>query len=138
MQEPNGFFHAADCPLLGPRQWLGAGMAELLRLAAEESSGAGPILKGYRTMMASLLKYQNADGLWRQLVDHPEVGRNPAPACLLLRWLPGSRMAGGRLMAGRRKAWLGLVKYINSDSNITDVCIGTNSQCGSERTGKRK
>ena len=23
-------------------------------------------------MMAVLLKYQNADGLWRQLIDHPE------------------------------------------------------------------
>jgi hypothetical protein len=40
-----------------------------------------------------------------------------------------------------RKAWLGLVKYINSDSNITDVCIGTNkanAEVGADREAQMK
>jgi len=27
-----------------------------------------------------------------------------------------------------RKAWLSLVKYINTDSDVTEVCVGTNKK----------
>jgi len=31
------------------------------------------ILAAYKKMMAALLQYQGDDGLWRQLIDHPEA-----------------------------------------------------------------
>src|ERR1043166_9687513 len=76
LQQPNGlFFHAADSPFYWGRGngWVAAGMTELLRSLPKNHPRRAHILTGYRKMMASLLKFQNEDGLWRQLVDHPEV-----------------------------------------------------------------
>jgi len=148
MQEPNGlFFHAADSPFYWGRGngWVAAGMAELLRSLPKNHPRRARILKGYRAMMASLLKYQNADGLWRQLVDHPEVWAETSSTGMFTfamvtgvknGWLPAKTYG-----PAARKAWLGLVKYINSDSNITDVCIGTNkanAEVGADREKQMK
>ena len=96
-------------------------------------------------MMASLLKYQNDDGLWRQLVDHPEVWAETSSTGMFTfamvtgvknGWLPAKTYG-----PAARKAWLGLVKYINADSNITDVCIGTNkanAEVGADREKQMK
>jgi rhamnogalacturonyl hydrolase YesR len=148
LQQPNGlFFHAADSAFYWGRGngWVAAGMAELLRSLPKNHPRRARILKGYRTMMASLLKYQNADGLWRQLVDHPEVWAETSSTGMFTfamvtgvknGWLPAKTYG-----PAARKAWLGLVKYINSDSNITDVCIGTNkanAEVGPDREAQMK
>jgi len=148
MQEPNGlFFHAADSPFYWGRGngWVAAGMAELLRSLPKNHPRRARILKGYRAMMASLLKYQNADGLWRQLVDHPEVWAETSSTGMFTfamvtgvknGWLPAKTYG-----PAARKAWLGLVKYINSDSYITEVCIGTNkanAEVGADREAQLK
>ena len=76
LQQANGlFFHALDSPWYWGRGngWVAAGMAELLRSLPKNHPKRARILEGYRTMMASLLKYQAEDGLWRQLIDHPDV-----------------------------------------------------------------
>jgi len=148
LQQPNGlFFHAADSAFYWGRGngWVAVGMAELLRSLPKNNPHRARILKGYRTMMASLLKYQNADGLWRQLVDHPEVWAETSSTGMFTfamvtgvknGWLPAKTYG-----PAARKAWLGLVKYINSDSNITDVCIGTNkanAEVGADREAQMK
>jgi rhamnogalacturonyl hydrolase YesR len=133
MQEPNGlFYHAPDSKFFWGRGngWVAAGMAELLRSLPKNHPKRARILKGYRAMMASLLKYQNEDGLWRQLVDHPEVWAETSSTGMFTfamvtgvknRWLT-PKVYG----PAARKAWLGLVKHINNEANVTDVCIGTN------------
>ena len=47
-------------------------MTELLRSLPESHPRRARILQGYHKMMAALLQYQGDDGLWRQLIDHPE------------------------------------------------------------------
>src|SRR5258708_32509149 len=80
LQQPNGlFFHAADSPFYWGRGngWVAAGMAELLRSLPKHPKRAR-ILAGYRKMMASLLKYQAADGFWRTLYAHPSIRHEPS------------------------------------------------------------
>ena len=133
LQQPNGlFFHAADSPFYWGRGngWVAAGMAELLRALPKKHPRRARILEGYRKMMASLLKYQGDDGLWRQLIDHPESWAETSSTGMFTfsmvtgvknGWLPAKTYG-----PAARKAWLGLVKRIDAQSNVTDVCVGTN------------
>jgi unsaturated rhamnogalacturonyl hydrolase len=133
LQQPNGlFFHAPDSKFFWGRGngWVAAGMAELLRSLPKNHPRRARILEGYRTMMASLLKYQASDGLWRQLIDHPEVWAETSSTGMFTfamvtgvknGWLD-QKLYG----PAARRAWLGLVQHIDHDANVTDVCVGTN------------
>ena len=120
-------------------------MAELLRSLPKNHPKRARILKGYRTMMASLLKYQAADGLWRQLIDHPDVWAETSSTGMFTfamvtgvknGWLPAKTYG-----PAARRAWLGLVKHLDKDGYVTDVCIGTNkanNEVGSNRDAQLK
>jgi len=133
LQQPNGlFFHAPDSPFYWGRGngWVAAGMTELLRSLPRNHPRRARILDGYRTMMASLLKYQGEDGLWRQLVDHPEVWAETSSTGMFTFAMVTGVKTGwlDRKVYGpaARKAWMGLIKHIDSEANVSDVCIGTN------------
>lgn len=133
LQQPNGlFFHAPDAQFYWGRGngWEAAGMTELLSSLPKDHPLRARIMKGYLTMMASLLKYQGEDGLWRQLLDHPESWAETSGAGMFTfamvtgvkkGWLPKKTYG-----PAARKAWLGLVKYVDTDANVKDVCEGTN------------
>jgi len=133
LQQPNGlFFHAPDSQYYWGRGngWQAAGMAELLRDLPKNHPQRARILKGYKIMMESLLKYQAEDGLWRQLIDKPESWVETSGTGMFIfgmvtgvkeGWL--DKKTYGPAV---RKAWLGLVKHIDANANVTDVCIGTN------------
>ena len=133
LQQPNGlFFHAPDAQFYWSRGngWEAAGMAELLQDLPKSHPLRNRILDGYNKMMAALLKYQGEDGLWHQLIDHPESWAETSGTGMFTfamitgvrnKWLP-SKTYG----PAARKAWLGLVKHIDENANVTDVCEGTN------------
>jgi unsaturated rhamnogalacturonyl hydrolase len=135
LQKPNGlFYHAPDVPFFWGRGngWMAAGMSELLRSLPEDHPDRPRILLGYRTMMASLLKYQGADGMWRQLIDHPESWQETSCTGMFTfafitgvkyGWLDGSTYG-----PAARKGWLGLVKYIDANADVHDVCEGTSKK----------
>ena len=139
LQQPNGlFFHAPDSPFYWSRGngWMAAGSAELLRslppshagAAAHprglpEDDGVAAVVPGRRRPLASARRPSGrvARDVWHRHV-HVRDGR------------PASRTAGWtRPMYGAavRKAWLGLMKYIDASGNISNVCAGTNK--GHER-----
>ena len=133
LQQPNGlFFHAPDAQFYWGRGngWQAAGMTELLLSLPKDHPLRPRIVKGYNLMMESLLKYQNEDGLWRQLVDNPESWVETSGTGMFTfafvtgvkkGWLP--KKTYGR---AARKAWLGLAKHIDDQGNVAEVCIGTN------------
>jgi unsaturated rhamnogalacturonyl hydrolase len=76
LQQPNGlFYHAPDVPFFWGRGdgWVAAGMTELLKSLPADNPNRPRILAGYRKMMEALVKFQAADGMWHQLIDHPEA-----------------------------------------------------------------
>jgi len=133
LQQPNGlFYHAPDAQFYWGRGngWQAAGMTELLLSLPKDHPLRPRIVKGYNLMMASLLKYQSDDGLWRQLIDHPESWAETSGTGMFAfafvtgvkkGWLPKKTYG-----SAARKAWLGLVRNIDANGNVTDVCIGTN------------
>lgn len=133
LQQPNGlFYHTPDSKFFWGRGngWVAAGMTELLRSLPRNHPRRARILKGYRTMMASLLKYQGGDGLWRQLIDHPEVWAETSSTGMftfaMVTGVKNGWLAPKLYGPAARKAWLGLVQHIGPDANVSDVCIGTN------------
>jgi unsaturated rhamnogalacturonyl hydrolase len=135
LQKPNGlFFHAPDVPFYWGRGngWFAAGMAELLRSLPKNHPDRPRIMKGYQTMMASLLKYQAENGMWRQLIDDPASW--PETSCTGMftfamitgvkeGWLDKSIYG-----ASARKGWLALIKNINENGDTIEVCEGTNKK----------
>lgn len=133
LQKPNGlFYHAPDAPFFWGRGdgWMAAGMSELLRSLPADNADRPRIMKGYLTMMASLLKYQDASGMWHQLIDDagawPETSSTGMFAYAFITgvregWL--DRKAYG---PAARKAWMALVTYLDENADVREVCQGTN------------
>jgi unsaturated rhamnogalacturonyl hydrolase len=132
LQQPNGlFFHAPDSQFYWSRGngWFAAGMAELLSDLPKNHPQRPQILKSFRTMMASLLKYQTESGLWRQLLDRPESWEETSGtgmfAFAMVTGVKNGWLEEDVYGPAARKAWLGMVKHIDRDANITEVCEGT-------------
>jgi len=132
LQQPNGlFFHTLDARFYWSRGngWMAAGSAELLRALPSGHPDRPRILAGYRTMLASLLKMQGEDGLWRQLLDMPEAWPETSGtgmfAFAMVTGVQNGWLDEKTYGPAARKAWLGLQKYINADGNISNVCAGT-------------
>jgi rhamnogalacturonyl hydrolase YesR len=133
LQQPNGlFFHSPDVPFFWGRGngWFAAGMTEMLRDLPKDHPEHARIEKGYRTMLGSLLRYQTRDGMWRQLIDHEESW--PESSCtgmFAYAMVTGVRMGWldhAQYAAAARRAWIGLVGYVDQNLDVTNTCEGTN------------
>ncbi|CAN5408474.1 glycoside hydrolase family 88 protein [soil metagenome] len=145
LQQPNGlFFHAPDSQFYWGRGngWQAAGMSELLLSLPKNHPLRPRIVKGYNTMMASLLKYQGEDGMWRQLLDHPESwAETSGTGMFTFAFVTGVKkgwLDKKKYGPAARKAWLGLVKNIDADANVKEVCEGTNKGPSVEYYMERK
>ena len=135
LQRPNGlFYHAPDVPFFWGRGdgWMAAGMAELLSSLPKTNSDYPRIMEGYKTMMASLLKYQAESGMWRQLIDDPESWPETSSTGMftfaMITGVKNGWLESDVYGPAARKGWLGLVSYINEEADIREVCQGTNKK----------
>ena len=133
IQLENGlFYHSPDAHYSWGRGngWMAVGMAEVLRMLPKDNANQVRIMEGYKKMMAALLKYQEKDGMWRQIIDDPEAWKESSgTAMFTYAFITGVK--NGWLDkeiygTAARKAWLVLISYINTDDELTEVCEGTN------------
>jgi rhamnogalacturonyl hydrolase YesR len=132
LQQSNGlFYHGAGSPFFWGRGngWVAAGMTELLRSLPTDHPQRARILAAYRTMMATLLRNQAPSGLWRQLVDRPEVWEESSGSAMFAfamitgvkqGWLPANEYG-----PAARRAWIALVGQLDANANVQRVCVGT-------------
>src|SRR5437667_1575390 len=132
LQQPNGlFYHAPDTPFFWGRGngWVAAGMAELLRSLPQNHPRRARIMAAYTKMMAALLQNQGSDGMWRQLIDHPESWPETSStgmfAFAMVTGVKNGWLDQKTYAAAARKAWLGLIKYLEPNGDIRNVCEGT-------------
>jgi rhamnogalacturonyl hydrolase YesR len=135
LQQPNGlFYHAPDVPFFWGRGngWVAAGMTELLRSLPGDHPARARILSAYRKMLASLLKYQNREGTWNQLIDHPEAWPETSStgmfAFAMITGVKAGWLEKKKYAPAARRAWLGLVHYIDANGDVSNVCEGTNKK----------
>jgi rhamnogalacturonyl hydrolase YesR len=135
LQRPNGlFYHAPDVPFFWGRGngWMAAGTAELLRSLPLTNPDRPRIMEGYKKMMETLLKYQAADGMWRQLIDDPESWPETSSTGMftfaMITGVKNGWLDKEVYGAAARKGWLALITYIEPNGDIREVCEGTNKK----------
>lgn len=135
LQQPNGlFFHGDEGHFFWGRGngWVAAGMTELLRDLPKDNPNYTRIMEAYHRMMAALLKYQDANGMWHQLVDHPEAW--PEASCTgmfafaLITGVKSGWLDEATAGPAARKGWLGLVSHLQADGSVRNVCLGLGQQ----------
>jgi len=132
LQQPNGlFYHAPDVPYFWGRGdgWVAAGMAEMLRDLPVDHPQRPAILKGYRAMMAALLKYQGKDGMWRQLMDQDEAWPESSSSAMfsfaMITGVKNGWLDAANYGPAARKGWIAVAGYIDQNNDVTSVCEGT-------------
>ena len=133
IQLENGlFYHSPDAHFSWARGngWMAVGMAEMLRNMPKDNPNKARIMEGYRKMMASLLKFQEKDGMWRQIIDDPEAWKETSGTAMftyaMITGVKNGWLDKKTYGAAARKGWLALITYINQDDELTEVCEGTN------------
>jgi len=135
LQQPNGlFYHAPDVPFYWGRGdgWVAAGLTELLRSLPADHPDRPRILESYRKMMTSLLQYQDERGMWHQLIDDPTSW--PETSCtgmFAFAFISGVKegwLDEKTFGPAARRAWLGLVSYLDENADLREVCEGTNKK----------
>ena len=132
LQQPNGlFFHAPDVKYYWGRGdgWVAAGMAEMLSELPENHPQRARILKGYKLMMAALLKYQGKDGMWRELIDKDEAWPESSSSAMfsfaMITGVKHGWLEPTVYGPAARRAWIAVVGYIDQNQDVTSVCEGT-------------
>jgi unsaturated rhamnogalacturonyl hydrolase len=135
LQQPNGlFFHAPDVKYYWGRGdgWVAAGMAEMLRTLPADHPQRARIMKGYKIMMASLLKYQHPDGMWGQLIDRadawPESSSSAMFSFAMITGVKNGWLDAATYGPVARKSWIAVVGYVDQNHDVTQVCEGTGKQ----------
>ena len=108
--------------------WIAWATAELLEELPVSHPRYKEILKMFREHMASLVKYQGASGLWRQLLDKPDSYEETS--CTAMFTLAIARGVRNGWLSGkyRRKAllgWEGVCKNIAPGGIVHGICRGT-------------
>lgn len=135
LQQKNGlFFHAPDVPFYWGRGngWMAAGMTELLKSLPLNNPDRPHILKGYQTMMKSLLKYQSTDGMWRQLIDDAgSWAESSSTGMFTYAMITGTKngwIKDPKYLLSARNGWTALVDQIDEKGDVNAVCEGTNKK----------
>lgn len=135
LQRPNGlFYHAPDVPFYWGRGngWIAAGMTEILSELPENNSYRTRIMESYQKMMAALLKYQTPKGVWRQLITDtaawPETSGSGMFAYAMITGVKKGWLNKKIYGPAARKAWLGLISYLDENADMQEVCEGTNKK----------
>jgi rhamnogalacturonyl hydrolase YesR len=135
LQQPTGlFYHGEGSEHYWGRGdgWVAVGMAELLMTLPDDHSDRARITDGYKKMMAALLKNQDSDGMWHQLIDDPKSW--PETSCTgMFTFAMATGVKKGWLDAKdykepSKKAFIALCGYLDDKANLKEVCIGTNKK----------
>lgn len=133
IQLENGlFYHSPEAHFSWARGngWMAVGMAEILRILPKDNPNRTRIMEGYHKMMDALLKYQEKDGMWRQIIDDSEAWKETSGTAMftyaMITGVKNGWLDAKTYGTAARKGWLALITYINQNDELTEVCEGTN------------
>ena len=92
----------------------------------------GPVLRAFREHMSALGRFQDEDGLWREVIDHPgaypEYTATAMIAASMLRGINNGWLDWDEFQPLVDKAWRAIQARTASDGRLSDVCESTNKQ----------
>jgi rhamnogalacturonyl hydrolase YesR len=118
------------------------GAAWCLTLLPEQQEGRAELLQSYRTHMAALLKHQDADGMWHQVIDVPE-SKSEFTATSMIGFALQRGISRGWLAKDKNqplvdKAWRAICRRIKPEGKLIGVCESTGTQPSLEAYLARK
>lgn len=135
IQRNNGlFYHAPDAPFFWGRGngWMAVGMSEILRMMPKDNPNRPKIQAAYQKMMQTLLRYQGYDGMWRQLIDDPTAWPETSSTAMftyaMITGVKNGWLDKKVYGEAARKGWLALLRYLDENYNLREVCMGTGTK----------
>jgi rhamnogalacturonyl hydrolase YesR len=107
-------------------------MTELLKSLPADNGYRSRIMAGYQKMMAALLKCQTPRGVWRQLLTDtaawPETSGSGMFTYAMITGVKRGWLSPRIYGPAARRAWLGLISYLDKNGDMHNVCEGTNKK----------
>lgn len=92
----------------------------------------GTVLRAFQQHMATLARFQNEEGMWREVVDHPgaysEFTATAMIATSMLRGIRRGWLDRATYQPIVDRAWQAIQTRIGPDGQLMDVCESTNKQ----------
>lgn len=111
---------------------MAVGMAEMLRLMPKDSELRPRIEEAYHLMMQTLLRYQDSDGMWHQIIDNPDTWKETScTAMFTYAFIVGVKNGWlDKKVYGEaaRKGYLRLLSYLDENYELRNVCEGTGAK----------
>lgn len=109
------------------------GLALVLGELDAESEPFVELRNDWRKHLRALLKHQDADGMWHQVVDHPQSYAEFSCTCMIgfamLRGMREGWLSSSDFEAAADQAWSAINKRIHMDGEFLEgVCTGTGKQ----------
>jgi Raf kinase inhibitor-like YbhB/YbcL family protein len=80
-------------------------------------------------MMATLLKYQSENGMWRQLIDYQDSWTESSCTAMftyaMITGIKHGWLEGDEYRLAVQKAWDALCAHLDKDANLKEICTGT-------------
>jgi len=131
LQRNDGLFnHAPESPVAWGRGngFAALGLAEYLSSAPEQDASRAAVLEVYRRHMAAMRAHQDADGLWRQVVDVPASYLELSVSAMTVSAMARGIRAGWLDASYRaivERAWRAVLTRVNDDGTVVGVCTST-------------
>lgn len=89
----------------------------------------GAVLESYVQLLATLLPYQDADGMWREVIDHPgafaEITSTAMIGIAIKRGIDRGWLERSLYAPVLEKAWQAVLARTSLDSEFVDACTST-------------
>lgn len=134
-QRADGLFqhgHLCDTAWGRGNGFAAVGLTWTLSNLPSDHPGRAKLLSSYEKLMQAAKPFQTTNGMWRQVIDHPESYEEFSCTCMLgfamQRGIQNGWLPSEEYMPIVELAWQGVNKRVDSQGNVIDVCEGTGTQ----------
>jgi unsaturated rhamnogalacturonyl hydrolase len=109
--------------------WVTVATVELLSALPENHPARAKLIAILKKQIDGLKPVQAPDGMWRQVLDHPELWEETSCTAMFAYGIARAVNRGwidSSYMAMARKAFAGISKNVTADGAVNETCIGTN------------
>jgi rhamnogalacturonyl hydrolase YesR len=109
--------------------WVTVATVELLSVLPKDHPARARLIAILKKQIDGLQKVQAPDGMWRQVLDHPELWEETSCTAMFAYGIARAVNRGWidrSYMAMARKAFAGLSKDVTPEGVVNETCIGTN------------
>jgi unsaturated rhamnogalacturonyl hydrolase len=108
--------------------WIMWAVSEALAILPKDYEGYSDILKIYKNHVGGLLKYQDRDGMWHQVLDHPDSYEETSCTAMFVLGIARGVNNGWLNKSYSEfaiKGWKALTKKIEPGGIVNGICRGT-------------